>query len=159
MTRDEALKTVYPDANHIEHQMVFLSPEQRKKVEDKARSKLTSNLFTFYVAKRGDELLGYSIIDTHTVRTQTETVMITINPDGTVRRVDVLAFFEPLDYYPSEKWINLFKMARLTSSLWIGRGIPNMTGATLTSNAITNAVRRSLALFEEVCSEGICKGV
>lgn len=159
MTRDEALKTIYPDATHIEHQRVFLGPEQKKKVEDKARSKLASILFTFYVAKRGDEVLGYSIIDTHIVRTHTETVMITIDPGGTVRRVDVLAFFEPTDYYPSDRWINLFKMARLTSSLWVGRGIPNITGATLTSNAITSAVRRSLALFEEVCRDGVCKGV
>jgi len=159
MTRDEALKSVYPGAETIEKQRVYLSAELKKEVEAKAKSKLTSSVHTFYVAKKNGHVLGYSILRTDTVRTHTETLLITINPDGKLRQIDILAFYEPSEYMASERWKHLFSGKTLSSSLRVGRDIPKMTGATLTSHAVTKAVRISLALFEITCSNGLCKGV
>ncbi len=73
--------------------------------------------------------------------------------------MDILAFFEPRDYMASQKWMDLFSGKKLSNTLRVGRDIPNMTGATLTSNAVTKAVRIALALFEVTCHEGLCKGI
>jgi Predicted NADH:ubiquinone oxidoreductase, subunit RnfG len=106
-----------------------------------AKSKLDSRLYTFYIGKKGNSTLGYAVLETHVLRTKTETIMVVINPDGTLRQVEILAFFEPHDYMPGNGWMNLFKDKTLNGSLWVGRDIPNMTGATITSNAMVQSVR------------------
>ncbi len=159
MSREKALQIVYPDADTIEKQRVYLSKDLKHEIEQKAKSKLSSSIYTFYVGKKGGDVLGYSVIDTHTVRTETETVLITINPDGTLRQIDVLAFFEPRDYLPTNRWMGLFPGRSLTNKLRIDSDIPHMTGATLTSNAIVDSIRRAMALFETTCSSGVCKGI
>jgi hypothetical protein len=148
MTRDKALKLAFPDADQIKKNTVFLSEEQTKKIESMAKAKLESRLYIFYVGKKGDKTLGYAALDTHLLRTKTETVMIVINPDGTLRQVEILAFFEPPEYMPSDKWINLFQNETLTDSLWIGRDVPNITGATITSNAMVQSIRKVMAVFQ-----------
>jgi Na+-translocating ferredoxin:NAD+ oxidoreductase RnfG subunit len=148
MTKDEALRLAFPNAEQIEKKTVFLSEEQVKKIESIARSKLKSKLYIFYLGKKEGKTLGYAVIDTHLLRTVTETIMVVINPDGTLRQVEILAFFEPPDYMPGDSWINLFRSKTLNDSLRIGRGIPNITGATITSNAIVEAVRRIMAVFD-----------
>jgi len=137
----------------------FLSPSLKEKVAKRSKTEVDSNIYTFYVAKRSGEVLGYSLIDTHVIRTKTETILITINPSGVVKRIDVLAFYEPQDYFPSKKWMGLFPNRKLDKNLRIGGDIPNMSGATLTSNAMVAAVRKALALFELTCKDGVCRGV
>lgn len=148
MTRDKALSVTFPGADRIEKKTVFLTEEQVKKIETLAKSELESKLYTFYAGKKGEETLGYAVIDTHVLRTKTETLMIVINPDGTLRQVEILAFFEPQDYMPTDNWLNLFRDEPLNGSLWIGRDIPNITGATITSNSLVKSVRRIMAVFE-----------
>lgn len=159
MSREEALKTVYPDADSVERNSVFLSASLKEKIAKRSKTEVDSNIYTFYVARHNGEVLGYSLIDTHIIRTKTETILITINPNGAVKRIDVLAFYEPKDYYPSKKWMGLFPNHKLDKNLRIGRDIPNMSGASLTSNALVAAVRKALALFELTCKDGVCKGV
>lgn len=148
MTRDEALKLAFPGADRIEKRTVYLTEDQAKNAQSMARAKLESKLYLFYEGKKGDETLGYAVIDTHLLRTLTETIMVVINPDGTLKQVEVLAFFEPPDYMPPDSWINLFNNKSLGDSLQVGRGIPNITGATITSNSMADSVRRIMAVFE-----------
>jgi len=159
MTKDKALSMVFPHADRIDKQHVFLSPTMKKDIENKSKTKLGSNIYTFYVGIKNNTPIGYSLLSTHTVRTKSETVLITINPDATIKQIDILAFFEPTEYMPTERWIRIFPHKTLLRSLRIGRDIPNISGATLTSNAILDSIRKSLALFEIACSNVVCKGV
>ena len=74
--------------------------------------------------------------------------MVVVDPSGQVRSVEMLAFYEPEDYLPPQKWLGLFQNKPLNDEMWVKRGIRNVTGATLTTQAITEAVRRSLATWE-----------
>ena len=156
MKREEALKSAFPEADSINKSQIFLTEEQANEVETLAKTKLESRLYVIYEAKRGDEALGYAIIDTHMLRTQSETVMFVINTDGTLRYAEVLAFFEPPDYIAGEKWMNLFQNKGLdTHPLRLGNDIPNMSGATITAVALTNSVRRLLGVFRVANEEGL----
>jgi hypothetical protein len=77
-----------------------------------------------------------------------ETFMAVIRPDSTVGAVEVLAFYEPEDYLPPARWLSLLVDSRLTDELRLNRGVRNISGATLSAQAITNGVRRLLATFE-----------
>ncbi len=153
MTRDEALKLAFPGADRIEKKTVYLTEEQAKRIESLARTKLESKIYIFYTGEKEGVELGHAVIDTHTLRTMTETIMLVINPDGTLRQVEILAFFEPPDYMSPDPWINKFEDKKLDDSLRIGRDIPNMTGATITSNSMVNSVRRIMAVFQIAVKE------
>ncbi|MEE8299619.1 MAG: FMN-binding protein, partial [Thermodesulfobacteriota bacterium] len=110
--------------------------------------------YIIYEAKNGEKTLGYAIIDTHSLRTKTETVMFVINPDGSLRQAEILAFFEPQDYQARENWIELFEGKTLDDTLRVGKGIPNITGATITANSLSQAIRRILAVFKVASDQG-----
>ncbi len=154
MKRDEALKIAFPDAVEIEKNEIFLSSDQSQAIESLSQAKNESKLYIIYEAKNGEKTLGYAIIDTHSLRTKTETVMFVINPDGSLRQTEVLAFFEPPDYQAGENWIALFEGKTLEDGLKPGKDIPNITGATITANSLSQAIRRILAVFKVASDAG-----
>lgn len=147
LTKGKALELVFPEAEEIEKRHVFLTERQAERVRAMAKAEVDSRLYTFYIAKSGGKDAGYAVIDTHTLRTLTETVMFVINPDGTLRHAETLAFFEPTDYMPSGKWINLFLGKTRMDRMKAGKGVPNITGATISAVSFSQATRRVLAVY------------
>jgi len=150
MTQQEALKLAFPKASSIERKTIFLTDEEIKAVQARAGAKVESSIVTYYLGRGPNGVEGYAFFETHTVRTMPETFMAVVNPDGTLRCVEMLAFYEPEDYAPPRKWLGLFPRKRLDEKLWVKRGIRNIAGATLTAQAITQGVRKILAIFELV---------
>lgn len=146
MSKEDALKLAFPDADRVETINLFLTDAQLAQV--KLRSGVTpdSALYTFYVGKKGQETTGYATIEAASVRTLPETVMVVLAPDGTLRFTEILAFFEPSEYMPSRRWLEQFKGTRLSSALRVGGQIHGISGATLSAQAITRQVRKSAAL-------------
>lgn len=146
LAKDEALALAFPGAERVEERTFILTDAQKEEVERRARAKLETQLWTIYVGWKGTEVQGYAMIDTHNVRTLPETFMAVIEPNGSLRRVDVLAFHEPPEYLPTERWIGQFPGRKLDDDLKLGAGIQGITGATLSAQAMTSGVRRALAL-------------
>jgi hypothetical protein len=69
--------------------------------------------------------------------------------------VEVIAFGEPEDYLPRRNWLNLFVGRRLDDELVVGRRLAHVTGATLTTRTIAEAVRRVLAVHAIVAGRGL----
>jgi hypothetical protein len=153
LAKDEALALAFPGAERVEERVFILTDAQKTAVERRARAPLESQLWTIHVGWKGGEVLGYAIIDSHTVRTLPETFMAVIDPKGTLRRVEVLAFHEPPEYLPTDRWIAQFAGRGLDDDLKLGAGIQGITGATLSANAMTAGVRRALALFAVLVQE------
>ena len=145
--RDEALKLAFPDADRVETRDVFLTGTQREAIEAQAKSKLDSDLLTIYVGHRGDQVIGSAIFDTHVVRTLPETFLVVLTPQGTVAATHLLAFYEPPEYAPPDRWLAQFTGLALNDELRVGRGIVGITGSTLTSEAVTGGIRRALAIY------------
>src|SRR5204863_610379 len=101
----------------------------------------------------GDSLVGTAYLDTHLVRSQMETILIVITPEGKVGAVEVLAFNEPEDYLPPPRWLERLGGKALSKDLKPGLAVPNLSGATLTARAVTAAVRRTLALHASLAEK------
>jgi hypothetical protein len=84
------------------------------------------------------------------VRTQAETLMIAVDPQGKVARIEVLSFREPEEYLPRGAWYQQFVGKALGPELQLKRAILPVSGATLTARATTSAVRRVLALHQVI---------
>jgi hypothetical protein len=146
LTQEAALKSAFPPPVQVERKTLFLSDAQAATAEHDAGSKITGRVFSYYVGSDETGIRGYAYFDTHLVRTLPETVMVLLAGDGTIRRVEILSFSEPEDYFPREAWLGQFAGKGLDADLAIRRGIHNLSGASLTAEAITSACRRILAL-------------
>jgi len=151
--RDEALVLAFPNADRTEARNFFLTPEQHSAIETRARAPLESNLVTVYVGYRGDQRVGYAVLDTHVVRTLPETFLVVLTPDGQIANTHLLAFYEPLEYLPGERWVGQFGGKRLGDDLVVGRGVAAITGSTLTSRAVTDGIRRALGIYAVLLGE------
>lgn len=150
LSKTEALKRAFPQADRVETVNLFLTPEEVTEISRLAGAPLTSPLHTFYVGKKGTQTLGYAAIEAATVRTMPETVMIVLTPDARVSFVEILAFFEPEEYLPSRRWLQQFVGAQLSDALRIGGSVQAMTGATLSAQAVTRQVRLTTALAQRI---------
>jgi hypothetical protein len=141
---DVALARAFPGAR-IEARSLALSAADVKAVERRARARCEARLVTAYVAWHGDTLAGAAYTDRRVVRTREALLMTSIAPDTTVSRIDVLAFFEPADYRPTERWLARFAGAGANAPLSPGRDVPPLAGASLTSRAVSESARLALA--------------
>jgi len=149
MTKDEALKQYFPEAT-IERRTAYLTHEQVNAIQTRANARVESRILTYYVARKAVTLLGTAFFETQTVRTMPATYMIVMDPDTTVRAVEILAFFEPEDYLPPQAWLAQFPGKNPGDNLYLKRGIQNIAGATMTAQALTNGIRRLRASYEIV---------
>jgi hypothetical protein len=147
-SKREALEQAFPTADAIEQQTLVLDDDRARAIEKRSHGELESRLATIHTAERDGRIIGHAIIDVHTVRTFPEAFMVVLSPDGEVVGTRILAFYEPSEYMPSERWLAQFDERRLEPSLSLGGDIHGIAGATLSSRAVTTGVRRALALYE-----------
>jgi electron transport complex protein RnfG len=147
MSREEALAAAFPGAQ-IRRVQLFLSPEQQQQVAARSGADVPSGLVARYVATSGGSIVGRAYIDTHTVRTKRESLLISLDAAGRVRRIDVTAFLEPREFQAPEAWLRQYRDRALQDDLAVNRAIRPIAGATLTARAVNEAVRRVLAIDE-----------
>lgn len=152
LTPEEALRLAFPQATAIERRTAFLGEREVEAARQRAGRgvEVKTGVVTYYVGKRGSTELGVAYFDVHPVRTLPEVLMVVVSPQSAIERVEVLRFAEPPEYRAPEGWLKQLEGKRLTSELSLRRGVVNMTGATLTSHAVTRAARRVLALHEVI---------
>jgi Na+-translocating ferredoxin:NAD+ oxidoreductase RnfG subunit len=145
LSREEALAQVFPGATTTSER-VFLTADQMKAAADRAGVAIPSALVGRYLATKNGAPVGRAYVDTHVVRTKKETVLIALDAAGTVKRVDVIAMLEPPEYRAPQPFLGQFAGRRLQDDLRLQRAIRPIAGATLTATAVTDAVRRVLAI-------------
>ena len=146
-SQEEALALAFPGAERVESRTVVLDDAQARRVEELARTKLESRLVTLHTGWKAGQVLGHATIEVHTVRTLPEGLLVVVSSAGEVQSVRLLAFYEPEEYAPPERWLRQFEQRRLDPALRLGGEIHGIAGATLSAQAVTGAVRRALALF------------
>jgi hypothetical protein len=152
LTQAEALKLAFPAATEIERRTAYLTDEELARVRATAGPgvEVRQGVVTYYFGTRGNETLGVAYFDVHRVRTLPEVVMIVVSPRATVARIEILKFSEPPEYRAPDGWLRQFQGRDLSEGVSLKRGIVGITGATLTSDAVTDAVRRVLALHAAI---------
>lgn len=146
-SKEEALKKHFHDAK-IVRKTIFLTKDQLAQAEQLAGKKIPSALLYSYKAWKENQFIGTAYFDTHRVRTLPETLMVIIDPRGKIQDLEVLSFKEPQEYLPRKLWYEQFQGKSLSKKLYLGQEINAISGATLTARATTQAVRRSLALYQ-----------
>ena len=149
ITFDEAIELAFP-ACTIKRHTIFLSKGQMEQARKIAGVEISSALVYPYVAMKDGKMMGIAYFDAHIVRTLPETIMITVDPEDRIQRIEVLDFNEPSDYVPRTAWYQQFTGQRLDNDLAVKRNIRSIAGATLTARHTTDAVRRMMALHHVI---------
>ncbi|HEX7190071.1 MAG TPA: FMN-binding protein [Thermoanaerobaculia bacterium] len=140
MTQQPALASAFPAGVKVTRQTFFLTPEQAKAAGSETQ------LVIRYAGSNG----SFAYFDTHRVRTEPETVMVVVNAEGKIERVDILSFDEPTDYFPKRRWLDQLLGRKLDDDLSLNRAIRPISGASLTGRAIVNASRKVLAIHNSI---------
>lgn len=145
ISREEALKLAFPDAE-VRQSMIFLTKDEQDEASKLSEISIESGLVARYDAMKDQKSIGRAYLDTHIVRTKKESLLIVLSDDGKIRRIEVVAFQEPPEYLPSEKWYQQFEGKSLDPDFRLKKEIHPVTGASLTAQASTDASRRVLAI-------------
>ncbi|MEI6745435.1 MAG: FMN-binding protein [Methylococcaceae bacterium] len=145
-SKTEALELAFGKST-VENLSLFPEESDVSKIQSLAKTKLESGLFTFYVGKENGKVLGYAAIESETVRTKPETVMILLTPDGELKSVTMLAFHEPPEYMPPERWFESLAKRPL-SEMDFSKGIDGISGATLSTRSALSSVRKVMAIYQ-----------
>ena len=143
------MASAFPNCD-VERETIFLTEEELSAAAELAGETVERPLTVRYVADCEGDLGGTAYFDVHRVRTLEETLLVVVSPAGTVHRIEVVAFNEPLDYLPREGWYRQFDGRPLDNDLELDRAIRSVTGATLTAVATTAATRRMLAVHRVI---------
>jgi hypothetical protein len=146
-SKNEAMELAFGKGTPVEQLSLFPDEQQVAQIQQLAKVKLESGLFTFYVGKNQDKILGYAAIETSTVRTKPETLMIVLSPEGELQKVYTLAFHEPPEYMPPERWFEqLYK--RPLADMDFNKGVDGISGATLSTRANIDSIRKVMAIYQ-----------
>lgn len=146
-SKTEAMELAFGKEAEVEQMSLFPDDQQMNVIQQLARVKLDSGLFTFYVGKKQGKILGYAAIETSTVRTKPETLMIVLTPEGELNNVHTLAFHEPPEYMPPSRWFEqLYK--RVLAEMDVNKGVDGISGATLSTHASIDSIRKVMAIYQ-----------
>ena len=141
-----ALEAAFPKAE-IQRITCTLDEDARKRVGKLASQKAYPRKTPFaYVAKVDGKVVGTAFFDSHPVRTKRETLMVIVEPDGSLRGIEIIAFQEPPEYIAQDSFYASLQGRHQGRELQLGRGLDGTTGATLTCEAVAKASRRVLGL-------------
>jgi hypothetical protein len=146
---EQVVRRIFPEADAVEARDVLITDAMAARLEALARARVKERLVTFYTARRGGAVQGFAVIHAHVVRTKRETLALAFEPDGRIRRISILAFLEPAEYRPTDRWLAQFAGKGGADRLAVGDDLAPITGATLSARGIAERARWLLAALRE----------
>jgi Na+-translocating ferredoxin:NAD+ oxidoreductase RnfG subunit len=163
LTKEEALKEVFPSDFQVKVETKDLSPQVIEKVKERLGGQLeffqegsqsapveATTKIDFYFAEQNGVKKGVAIIDVEPGKWGPVEFMVAMDTEAQVRRVRVMSYQEirgrPI---AQASFMNQYRGKTSTSALEVGRDIVGISGATISSRAATFAVKKCIVMYEE----------
>src|SRR3990167_9203879 len=138
LTPAEALKLVFKDSKEVVSEKKTFSADEKTAVGKKLGSKPAKDTWNFYIARTGNRVDGYALIDNEIGKTEPITFLTAIFPDGSVKAVEILVFRESHGgEVHEERFRKQFTGKKADNPVRAGQDIGNIAGATLSSRAVS----------------------
>ncbi len=145
----EALKIIFHESKEVVSEKKTLTDAQKLSIEKKLGSKLEKKEWTVYVARTGRKIDGYALIDHEMGKSEPITFLTAITPEGEVKAVEVLVYRESIGSEVHEgRFVKQYRGKKASDPIRVGQDIANISGATISSRAVTRGVKRALLLWE-----------
>jgi hypothetical protein len=153
----DAAKAVFPDADSFERKVVGSNQELRAKIAahmGKAKTSLWEETYVTFIAKKADALLGYAVIVEEIGKHRPITFIVGVGVDRKIRDAALMVYREP---YGGEvrdrRFLQQYKGKGSNDPLLPYRDIQNISGATLSVEAIGRGSKKALALVDVIYGE------
>ena len=106
--------------------------------------------------ERGDQIWrtpqgGWFMIQQVVGKHEMITYAIGINPDGSVKHIEILEYIESYGYEVAEQsWLKQFYGKNVTNNLKLGKDVDSISGATLSCKHLADGVKRDLVAYDTV---------
>lgn len=153
----EAPKAVFPDAASFDRKVIRSTADLRGNIRQRmgqTKTSLWEDSFITFTAKNGDKVLGYAVIVEEIGKHRPITFIVGVGMD---RRIIDAALMVYREAYGGEvrdrRFLQQYKGKQLKDPLLPFRDIQNISGATLSVEAIGRGSKKALALVEAVYLE------
>ena len=149
---EEAPKAVFPEADSFERKVVRSNEEIKAKIQQrmgKTKTSLWEDSYVTFVAKKGETILGYAAIVEEIGKHRPITFIVGVGPDRKIKDAALMVYREA---YGGEvrdrRFLQQYKGKQLKDPLLPYRDIQNISGATMSVEAIGRGSKKALALLE-----------
>ena len=150
----KAPQVVLPDAESWEKQEVRLSQaqlEQAQRLVVPAKPSIWEPMFTTFIGRKAGKVVGYAIVCEEIGKHRPITFIVSAGPDGKVRDTAIMTYREPIGgEVRQEKFLDQFSGKSLQNPIMQHKDIRNISGATLSVQALSRGVRKALAVMKVV---------
>lgn len=127
-----------------------LTPEQTAAVKS-ASGYSPAPAVSYYTVKINGATVGYGIVDDVKGKSKPITYLLMVDASLNIKDIEVLVYREPYGgEVQYEAFRRQFRGKNGGDRLRVGSDIKNISGATISSNSVTNGVRRLLAVLREL---------
>jgi hypothetical protein len=149
LSLDAAQKAVYPDADAFQEVVVKQTPQQIAALMAAAGPQPPHGTIRIFKATRGGSVLGHVFVDEVIGRENLITYAIGIDADGALRNLEIMSYRESHGgEVRNPGWRAQFDHRASLDQLRFRTDIKNISGATLSSEHVTQGVRWLLALWQ-----------
>jgi hypothetical protein len=158
LKEEEAPRAVFPDATSVERKVIPSSDDLKSKIAQrmgKTKTSLWEDSYVTFRAKKGETVLGYAVIVEEIGKHRPITFVVGVGLDRKIKDAALMVYREA---YGGEvrdrRFLQQYKGKELNDPLLPYRDIQNISGATLSVEAIGRGGKKALALVEIVYLEG-----
>ncbi|TDJ50382.1 MAG: FMN-binding protein, partial [Nitrospina sp.] len=130
----------------IRKEKKWLTDSQIAAITELSGQKFTAKRLKFYVGIKNGKVMGTMSIGNEIGRSYPITFMVVINPDGTVKDVEVMVYREPHGWEVRfDSFLSQFFGQNAHSPF---DNIHNITGATMSVRSMTRGIKKALAAYQ-----------
>ncbi len=154
LKEEEAPRAVFPEATSFDHKVIRSTEELKEKIRQrmgKTKTSIWEPSYVTFVAKKGDAILGYAIIVEEIGKHRPITFIVGVGADHKIKDAALMVYREA---YGGEvrdrRFLQQYKGKQLNDPLLPFRDIQNISGATMSVEAIGRGSMKALALVDAV---------
>jgi Na+-translocating ferredoxin:NAD+ oxidoreductase RnfG subunit len=151
LTEDEAARLMFPKSERISQEVIHLTPERKRTVEERIGWHFPEEKFAAYIGKTEDRVDGYALVQNTIGKHKPITYMVGVDPDGGVLNVEVLIYRESRGSEVRTKRFNAqYEGKTVWDPIRMNKDIINISGATMSVRSLSAGVKRTLVIVDEI---------
>jgi len=145
---EQIFKSTFSSSVTVGQKVIVLKKDEIQALQKKAKAKLDSSKIRFYVVQNGGKVEGYGVLVIQRVRTKKAAILYLVSKEAKIKSIEIVQFLEPSEYKPNQAWKDVFTGKSKEDNLFAGKGIPTISGATMSARTIADASRIALSIVE-----------
>jgi len=157
LREEEAPKAVFPEGTSFDRKMIRSTEELKEKIRQrmgKTKTSVWEDSYVTFIAKKGDTILGYAVIVEEIGKHRPITFVVGVGNDRKIKDAALMVYREA---YGGEvrdrRFLQQYKGKELKDPFLPYRDIQNISGATLSVEAIGRGSKKALALVDLIYLE------